>query len=71
MGGSMPTYLAPLAEGLFFVSMVLIFPMGLWVSVVGVSILLGDVHVTPSGLYIVSQSAVIPASGASGVAVLH
>ena len=63
MGGSMSTYLAPLAELaglLFFISLILIFPMGLWVSVVGVSILLGDVHVTPSGLYIVSQSAVIP-----------
>ena len=60
MGGSMLTYLASLAECLFFVSLILIFPMGMWVSVVGVSILLGEAHVTPSGLYIVSQSAVIP-----------
>ena len=60
MGSSMFTYLAPLAESLFFISLILIFPMGLWVGVVGVSILLGDAYVTPSGLYIVSQSAVIP-----------
>ncbi|MFP3214507.1 MAG: hypothetical protein RXR18_04815 [Nitrososphaeria archaeon] len=60
MGGSMLTYLASLAGCLFFVSLILIFPMGLWVAVVGGSIILGDAYVTPSGLYIVSQSAVIP-----------